>query len=163
MARSPNRQWYYSKHISDALNSEEWSKIVDLIPDITRLVDKEDKGNPPVLAVSSMGGRGFSHHSKEDLEQLKFTIRASVRTIATADTLVVLFLDDVQWVDDLTLDLVQSTLLDDELKHLVLVASFCTNEVYCDDQEENGPPHKVVKLIQTLKKSSKGSEVQEMT
>ena len=76
-----------------------------------------------------------------------------------------LYLDDIQWMDDMTLDVLRATLLDKELKHLVFVASFRCNEVFLtpgtDEQEQ--PRHKVAELVDILKASSGGAEIVEMT
>jgi len=117
-------------------------------------------------------GTNLNQFSKNELEQLKFSRRLFLRTISLPNRPVVLYLDDVQWIDDLTLEVLRSTLLlDNELKHFVFVASFRYNEVFVPEQEsEEGvassshrPQHKVAQLIEDLKGGPRGAEIQEMT
>lgn len=170
MVLSPERR-LYAKLIKATLSLDERSKLSHIIPDLALLLDeKEASLSPSSLPLTKVG---YNHHSKEELEQLKFTIRVFIRTIAIAEIPVCLFLDDVQWMDDLTLDVLQAMLLDNELKHFVFVATLRSNEVYGgenesddtqqdDDGYDNDSPHKVLQLIWTLKASSRGSHVKEI-
>jgi predicted ATPase/signal transduction histidine kinase len=63
--------------------------------------------------------------------QLRFqtVFRRFVGVFARPERPLVLFLDDLQWLDPATLELVQHSLLHDELGHLLLIAAYRSDEV----------------------------------
>jgi PAS domain S-box-containing protein len=63
-----------------------------------------------------------------------------------------LFLDDLQWVDGATLDLLQHLVTHSEVRHLLLVAAYRDNEV--------GPAHPLVRMLATI--ADTRSEIKEL-
>jgi predicted ATPase len=65
----------------------------------------------------------------EALHQLKFTFRAFLRSVCSQNSPVVLFIDDLQWIDLASLDLLKSLLTDKEIKNFLFVGAYRDNEV----------------------------------
>lgn len=65
----------------------------------------------------------------ESQNRFIFTILSFLKTIATEKQPLVLFLDDMQWADSASLYLLKNVLADTNLNHILIIASFRTNEV----------------------------------
>jgi predicted ATPase/class 3 adenylate cyclase len=65
----------------------------------------------------------------ESQSRFSLMIRRFLRTIASAEHPLVLFLDDVQWADGASISLLQTLLTDPELSHLLLVTAYRDNEI----------------------------------
>jgi hypothetical protein len=92
-------RWRYAELITEDSSQDERTKLFAIIPDLALLFDENEAS--PSSSSSLPPKVGYNHHySKEWLEQVKFTIRSFIRTIAMADVPVCLHLDDVQWMDD---------------------------------------------------------------
>jgi PAS domain S-box-containing protein len=89
--------------------------LVDLVPKLRFIVGDQ-------AAVPDASPRG---------EQRRFrdVVRRFIGVFATKDRPLTLFLDDLQWSDAATLDLLQDLLLGSELPHLLLVGAYRDNEV----------------------------------
>ena len=57
------------------------------------------------------------------------TIGQLLRALCANDNVVVLFLDDLQWADSATLNLLRVVLTDDEINRLFLIGAYRDNEV----------------------------------
>ena len=89
--------------------------LVNLLPELELLVGKQ----PP---LPNMAPR--------DAENLfNAVIRRFLRVFAQADHPLVLFLDDIQWLDAASLRLLESLIADADTKYLLLVAAYRDNEV----------------------------------
>ncbi len=66
---------------------------------------------------------------KESVSQLHFAIRRLLRIICSNVKGVILFIDDLQWSDTATLDLLKSIVLDKEIPSLLIVGAYREDEV----------------------------------
>ena len=81
----------------------------------------------------SEASRGTSQCNRESKgfawNRLAYAFQCFVRIISTNERPVVLFLDDLQWADIPSLDLITDLLLTNSTQHLMLIAAYRTNEV----------------------------------
>lgn len=89
--------------------------IIDVIPEFARIVG--DRPELPELP------------SAEARARFEAAFRAFVRTIATEEHPLVLFLDDVQWADAASLALLQTMMQEDGISHLLVIAAYRDGEV----------------------------------
>src|ERR1700722_8970314 len=71
---------------------------------------------------------------------------------AQAEHPVALFLDDMQWLDTATLELLKALVIEPEVRHLLLVGAYRDNEV--------SPSHPLVRTLEKIRKA--GAAVQEI-
>ena len=71
---------------------------------------------------------------------------------ARAEHPLALFLDDLQWLDSATLDLLEDLVTHSEVRHLLLVGAYRDNEV--------GPAHPLLLTLEAIRKA--GARVQEI-
>ena len=74
--------------------------------------------------------------------RLRYVLRRLVRAICTPDHPVALFLDDMQWADLASLDLLEALVTDPDVRHLIVVLAWRDGEV--------GPTHAVTELLRSL-------------
>jgi len=104
----------WKQRIEAALEDEAWL-LVDLLPELEPLL-----GEQP---------------DKADLDAVQQRIRfderlvALIRSVADADHPLVLFLDDLQWVDPASLRVLGQIVNDPEMHHLLLIGAYRANEV----------------------------------
>ncbi|WP_438006676.1 AAA family ATPase [Sorangium sp. So ce321] len=89
--------------------------IAEVIPEIELILGKQ----PPVPALGSM----------ETRNRFNLTFRNFIGAIALKTRALVLFLDDLQWADTGSLNLVSVLLEDPDIRHLLLIGSYRDNEV----------------------------------
>ncbi|WP_437622181.1 AAA family ATPase [Sorangium sp. So ce1151] len=89
--------------------------IAEVIPEIELIVGKQ----PPVPALGSM----------ETRNRFNLTFRNFIGAIALKTRALVLFLDDLQWADTGSLNLLSVLLEDPDIRHLLLIGSYRDNEV----------------------------------
>jgi PAS domain S-box-containing protein len=89
--------------------------IVDLIPQIELVIGKQ----PPVPPLPAEGARNRFH----------LTFRNFLGVFATRDRPLVLFLDDLQWADFASLELVQHIVTHPDLRSLLVLGSYRDDEV----------------------------------
>ncbi|XYH93327.1 AAA family ATPase [Sorangium sp. So ce1128] len=89
--------------------------LADLIPELVHLL-----GEPKPLAEID---------AAESLRRFQQTVRRFVRTLATAEHPLVLFLDDLQWADPASLALLSELVTDPEGGHLLLCGAYRSDEV----------------------------------
>lgn len=89
--------------------------LTPLIPDLQRLLGPQ----PPSPALEPAEAR----------HRLDRAFRQLLRTVATPEHPLVLFLDDLQWADAATLRLLPQLLSDPELQGLMLIGAYRDNEV----------------------------------
>jgi histidine kinase len=92
--------------------------IIDVIPEIELIIGKQPA--PPVI-------RG-------EAERNRFTLvfRNFIKTLTSAEHPLVVFLDDMQWADSATINLIQNLLhvtVHEETKYLFLIGAYRDNEV----------------------------------
>lgn len=104
--------------------------IADLVPELEWLTGPL----PPIPVPNEMAYNRFR------LSWIEF-----VRTVTEASPPLVLFLDDMQWSDPASLELLKTLLTDIGCKHLLIIAAYRDNEV--------GPGHPLWKLVQAVEAS----------
>ncbi len=89
--------------------------IVDVIPEIAFIIGKQ----PPVPELSPA----------EEQNRFMITLQNFIRAIAQPEHPLVLFLDDLQWIDIASLQLINALLSDYDLKYFLLVGAYRDNEL----------------------------------
>ena len=89
--------------------------VIDLIPEL-KLVIGEQPSIPDVPPAAAKS-------------RVQMTLRRLIGVFAQADHPLALFLDDLQWLDEATLDLLENLLVQAEPQHLLLVGAYRNNEV----------------------------------
>jgi predicted ATPase/serine phosphatase RsbU (regulator of sigma subunit)/tRNA A-37 threonylcarbamoyl transferase component Bud32 len=105
--------------------------LVDLVPELSALTGPL----PPVPDVDV----GEAHN------RLGETFRKLIQLLANARHPLVLFLDDLQWMDRAALNLLRTLLLDRTVGHLLLIAAFRDSEV--------GPAHPLALTIDQVRQA----------
>ena len=89
--------------------------MTDLIPELKLII-----GEPPaVLALDP----------QQEQRRFLLVFRRFIGVFARADHPLALFLDDLQWLDAATLDLLEDLLTSSDVRHLLLVGAYRSNEV----------------------------------
>ena len=89
--------------------------MTELIPELTLII-----GDPPPVPE-------LDPHQAQRRFQLVF--RRFIGVFATQEHPLALFLDDLQWLDAATLDLLEDLLTGPDLRHLMLIGAYRNNEV----------------------------------
>ncbi|HWW85137.1 MAG TPA: AAA family ATPase, partial [Vicinamibacterales bacterium] len=89
--------------------------IVDLVPELTLIIGDQ----PAVPDLPPQDAR----------RRFQLVLRKFIGVFAQADHPLALFLDDLQWLDAATLDLLEDLLLQGDVRHLLLVGAYRDNEV----------------------------------
>src|SRR6267154_756161 len=89
--------------------------MVDLVPDLKLIVGEP----PPVPELPPQQAQA----------QFQLTFRRFIGVFARPEHPLVLFLDDLQWLDAATLDLLEDLLTGSDLQHLMLIGAYRANEV----------------------------------
>ncbi|MEJ2592079.1 MAG: AAA family ATPase [Candidatus Thiodiazotropha sp.] len=108
--------------------------IIDLIPEVELIIGIQ----PPVTELPP----------QEAQNRFRMVLRRFLRGFAGADHPMVLFLDDLQWLDAATLELLHQIAMGFEGRYLLLIGAYRDNEV--------GPTHPLMRIIDTLRKSGSG-------
>ncbi|NES88609.1 MULTISPECIES: protein kinase domain-containing protein [Okeania] len=106
--------------------------IIDVIPELELIIGKQEK-------VGQLG----TTESQNNFNQLfgKF-----VRVFAQPEHPLVLFLDDLQWADLASLNLIEQLMTDSETKHLLLIGAYRDHKV--------NPVHPTIQTIEKIQKTS---------
>ncbi|TPK96956.1 PAS domain S-box protein [Mesorhizobium sp. B2-4-12] len=89
--------------------------IVDLIPEVKLIIGEP----PPVPEVPPQDAQ----------RRFQLVLRRFLTVFARQEHPLALFLDDLQWLDEATLSLLQELLSQSDLRHLLLIGAFRNNEV----------------------------------
>ena len=89
--------------------------ILDVIPGFEQLTGKQP-------AVAALGPSESQH-------RFNLMFRRFVRALATSDHPLVIFLDDLQWVDSASLALIEVLMTDPDMANLLLIGAYRDNEV----------------------------------
>jgi PAS domain S-box-containing protein len=103
--------------------------LVNLIPDLELVIGKQ----PPVAELPP----------QEAKNRFQMLFRRFVAVFARKEHPLALFLDDLQWLDAATLDLLEHLLTHPEVRHLLLVGAYRDNEV--------GPAHPLMHALETMR------------
>lgn len=90
--------------------------IVELVPELRHVIGEQ----PPVPQLPPSEAQG----------RFQLVLRRFIEVFARADHPLALFLDDLQWLDTATLDLLEDLLLRSDLQHLLLIGAYRDNEVH---------------------------------
>ena len=89
--------------------------IVDLIPELELVVGKQ----PPVPELAPQDAQ----------RRFQTVLRRFIGVFARPEHPLALFLDDLQWLDTATLDLLEDLLTQSDVQHLLLIGAYRDNEV----------------------------------
>jgi predicted ATPase len=89
--------------------------IVDLVPELKLIIGDQ----PPVPEVPAQDAQ----------RRFQLVFRRFIGVFARREHPLALFLDDLQWLDAATLDLLEDLLTRSDLKHLMLIGAYRDNEV----------------------------------
>src|SRR5580692_5293764 len=112
--------------------------IVNLIPEVEFVIGKQ----PPVAELPPQQARS----------RFQLLFRRFVGAFATAEHPLALFLDDLQWLDMATLDLLERLVTDRDVRHLLLIGAYRDNEV--------SSPHPLMRTLAAIR--SDGARTQEI-
>ncbi|MFN6498647.1 MAG: AAA family ATPase [Nostoc sp. DedQUE01] len=130
------QQW--RSHLLKALGSN-GQIIIDVIPEVELIIGKQ----PPVSEVGAT----------EAQNRFNLIFGKFVRVFCSESHPLVIFLDDLQWIDSATLNLIELMLLDEQAKSLFLIGAYRDNEVK--------PTHPLALMLERLRKQ--GVVLQEIT
>ena len=89
--------------------------MVDLIPELKLIIGDQ----PPVPELEPQQAQARFH----------LVFRRFIGVFASAEHPLALFLDDLQWLDAATLDLLEDLLTQADVRHLMLIGAYRDNEV----------------------------------
>jgi hypothetical protein len=112
--------------------------IVNLVPALELVIGRQ----PPVSELPS--------HEAQNRFQTVF--RRFLGVFARKEHPLTLFLDDLQWLDTATLDLLEHLVTHPEVRHVLLVGAYRDNEV--------GPSHPLLRTLEAIRKA--GAKVHEI-
>lgn len=112
--------------------------IVDLVPELKHVIGEQ----PPVPELPP----------SEAQRRFQLVFRRFIGVFARPEHPLALFLDDLQWLDAATLDLLEDLLTQTDLKHLMLIGAYRDNEV-------NGT-HPLIRKLHAIRQS--GAAVQDI-
>jgi predicted ATPase/signal transduction histidine kinase len=112
--------------------------MVNLIPELALIVGEQ----PPVPELPQ----------QEWQSRFQLVFRRFLGVFARPEHPLALFLDDLQWLDSATLDLIEHLLLHPDVRHLLLVGAYRDNEV--------GPSHPLARMLGRIRGA--GGEVGEI-
>jgi len=110
--------------------------VIDAVPELERIMGAQ----PPVVPL---GGNQAE-------VRFNMVFRDFVRTLASREHPLAIFLDDLQWADAASLGLLRQLLTDPDLGHFLFIGAFRDNEV--------GPDHPLARLVADLAASNAGAE-----
>jgi predicted ATPase/signal transduction histidine kinase len=103
--------------------------IVNLIPELEFIIGKQ----PPVPDLAP----------QEAQARFQMVFRRFLAAFSGPDHPLALFLDDLQWVDNATLELLEQLIVEPEIHHVLLIGAYRDNEV--------GPSHPLAKLLAPMR------------
>jgi PAS domain S-box-containing protein len=112
--------------------------IIDVIPEVESIVGKQ----PPVASVGATEAQNRFHR----------VFGQFLRVFCSKEHPLTIFLDDLQWLDSATLNLIELMLLDEQAQSLFLIGAYRDNEVT--------PTHPLVLTLESLRKQ--GTVIQEI-
>jgi PAS domain S-box-containing protein len=124
-------------HFQQALDPN-GSLIVDLVPELKLIIGAQ----PPVPELPPQDAQN----------RFQLVFRRFISVFARPEHPLALFLDDLQWLDAATLDLLNHLVTHSEVRHLLLVGAYRDNEV--------SPSHPLLRTLDAIRKA--GARVQEI-
>jgi predicted ATPase len=105
--------------------------IVDLVPELRLIIGEQ----PPVSEVPPPDAQG----------RFQLVFRRFISVFARPEHPLALFLDDLQWLDAATLDLLEDLLTRTDIHHLLLIGAYRDNEVK--------PAHPLVRKVEAIRRA----------
>ncbi|MBW4678674.1 MAG: AAA family ATPase [Microcoleus vaginatus WJT46-NPBG5] len=130
LTESPEKLAVWKASLLAALG-ENGQLIIDVIPEVELIIGKQQ--DVPQLGLSESQNR-FNRLFKE-----------LINVLATKNHPLVLFLDDLQWADSASLNLIQLLLCDPDSKYLLMIGAYRDNEVT--------PTHPFIKTLENIQQS----------
>jgi PAS domain S-box-containing protein len=112
--------------------------MVDLVPELKLIIGEQ----PPVPVLPSQDAQG----------RFQLVFRRFIGVFARPEHPLALFLDDLQWLDAATLDLLEDLLTRSDVQHLLLIGAYRDNEV--------NSAHPLMRKLEAIRKA--GATVQEI-
>ncbi|SIO65520.1 PAS domain S-box-containing protein [Bradyrhizobium erythrophlei] len=112
--------------------------IVDLVPELTLIIG----GQPPVPDLPPQDAQ----------RRFQLVLRRFIGVFARPEHPLALFLDDLQWLDPATLDLLDDILTQPDVRHLLLIGAYRDNEV--------DSTHPLMRKLEAIRQA--GANVQEI-
>src|SRR5262249_36903957 len=113
--------------------------MVDVVPELKLIIGHQ----PPVLELPPQDAQ----------RRFQQVLRRFIGVFARPEHPLALFLDDLQWLDAATLDLLEDLLTRSDLQHLMLIGAYRDNEVT--------PAHPLMRRLDAIKTA--GGKVAEIT
>ncbi len=114
LTESEERLTSWRQRLSSVLGTN-GGVLVEVIPDIELVIGKQP--TPPHLEPTEAQNR------------FRYVLQGFVGTLADADHPLVVFLDDLQWVDAATLELLHAVLTSPDISHLLVIGAYRENEI----------------------------------
>ncbi|CCE10690.1 PAS sensor protein [Bradyrhizobium sp. STM 3843] len=105
--------------------------IVDLVPELKLIIGEQ----PPIPELPSQDAQG----------RFQLVFRRFIGVFARPEHPLALFLDDLQWLDAATLDLLEDLLTRPDLRYLMLIGAYRDNEV--------GASHPLMRKLQAIRQA----------
>jgi PAS domain S-box-containing protein len=113
--------------------------IIDVIPEVELIIGKQS----PIPEVGAT----------EAQNRFNLTFQRFVRAFCAKEHPLVIFLDDLQWIDSATLKLIELILLDEQIQYLFLIGAYRDNKLT--------PTHPLVLTLESMR--NQGAVLQEIT
>lgn len=104
----------WKKRLKDAVGGI-GKVLTDLIPDIEKIIGKQ----PDVPMISG----------KEAINRFNYVFIRFISAVATQERPLILFLDDLQWIDSASLSLLENITNNEAVKYLMFIGAFRDNEI----------------------------------
>lgn len=130
--------------------------LVGLIPNLSNIIEEyQGAAGPNGVGVSSPELTGQAASMR-----LLFFSRQLIKTISCPEHPAVLLLDDMQWADELSLQLLEAVTTDDEIKSFLVIACYRDGEVSVDHplQQRLGAIHRAGTVLSEIHVDNIGKE-----
>src|ERR671919_3218937 len=105
--------------------------IVDLVPELKLIIGEQ----PPVPVLPPQDAQ----------RRFQLVFRRFISVFARPEHPLALFLDDLQWLDAATLDLIEYLLTESDVRHLLLIEAYRDNEV--------NPSHPLMRQLEAMRQA----------
>jgi predicted ATPase len=113
----------FKREMQHAVGEEGLQVLSQLIPALQAIAMEKD-------ATSRTATTLYAPHTEYEWNRLSYLFRKLVQAMSTRNRPLILFLDDLQWIDPASLDLLMELVLDSaSLKYCMIIGAFRSNEV----------------------------------